>query len=183
VPGTELRSCRENEGILFEAEDNSVTPYLAPAVPLRVRLLLAADGSLRTETYPIAVESETLPVRLGLAGEPIDSVDPFLHFKTTNRGVYERARASRSDCGDVLLWNERGEITESTIANLVARIDGELVTPPVSSGLLAGTFRAELLARGEITERVIRVEELKNADALFLINSVQRWRGVEWVDR
>ncbi|MEE4273567.1 MAG: aminotransferase class IV, partial [Thermoanaerobaculales bacterium] len=102
-------------------------------------------------------------------------------FKTTNREVYERARASRPDCDDVLLWNERGEVTESTIANLVARIDGELVTPPVSSGLLAGTYRDELLSRGEIAERVIRIEELKETEALYLINSVQRFRDVHWL--
>lgn len=108
--------------------------------------------------------------------------NPFLHFKTTHREVYETARQSRRDCEDVLLWNERGEVTESTIANLVARIDGELVTPPVKCGLLAGTFRAELIERGEITERVITVDEIPRAEALYLINSVQGWRDVEWVD-
>ena len=106
--------------------------------------------------------------------------NPFLHFKTTYRKVYEDARRSCPDCDDVLLWNESGEVTESTIANLVARIDGCLVTPPESSGLLAGTFRAELLDRGEISERVITVDELPTADALYLINSVQGWRNVEW---
>ena len=106
--------------------------------------------------------------------------DPFLHFKTTNRGIYDRARASRPDCDDVLLWNEEGEVTESTIANLVAKVAGELVTPPVGSGLLAGTFREELLERAEIVERVIRVEELARAESLFLVNSVQGLREVEW---
>ena len=89
---------------------------------------------------------------------------------------------ARPDCDDVLLWNERGEVTESSIANLVVRIDGELVTPPVRCGLLAGTFRAELLERAEIVDRVIRVEELSRAESLFLINSVQGWRNVDWVD-
>ncbi len=175
VPGTELRSCC----------GNSVTPYLAPtrSAPirsLRVRVLVAADGSHRVETTPMGPESEAPPVRLGLAGTAVNPDDPFLHFKTTHREVYDRARQSRPDCDDVLLWNARGEVTESTIANLVARIGGELVTPPVSSGLLAGTFRADLLERGEIVERVIRVDELRSADALYLINSVQGWREVEW---
>jgi para-aminobenzoate synthetase/4-amino-4-deoxychorismate lyase len=146
----------------------------------RVRLLLASDGSYRIEAMPIAHDATT--VRLGLAVSPIAVENPFLHFKTTHREVYETAQRSRPDCDDVLLWNERGEVTESTIANLVARIDGEMVTPPVRCGLLAGTFRAELLERGEIVERVIRVDEIPNAEALYLINSVQGWRDVEWVD-
>ncbi len=148
----------------------------------RVRLLVAADGSHRIEAVALDSESETAPVRLGLAADPVKREDPFLHFKTTNRGVYDGARASRPDCDDVLLWNEKGEVTESTIANLVVRIDGELVTPPVRCGLLAGTFRAELIERGEITERVIRIDDLPNAEALYLINSVQGWRDVEWVE-
>jgi len=172
VPGTELRSW----------SSNSVTPYLAPTRSLRVRLLVAADGSHRIEAVPLDSGSDAAAVRLGLAAEPVRREDPFLHFKTTHREVYELARATRPDCEDVLLWNERGEVTESTIANLVARIDGEMVTPPVECGLLAGTLRAELLERGEIVERIIRVEDLKGAESLHLINSVQGWRDVEWVD-
>jgi len=149
--------------------------------PYRVRLLVAGDGSSRIEASTLDENSEPRPVRLGLACDPVQTNDPFLHFKTTHREVYDRARASRPDCDDVLLWNQRGEVTESTIANLVVRINGEFVTPSVSCGLLAGTFRAELLSRGEIRERVIRVEELAEVDALFLVNSVQEWRRAEWV--
>ena len=146
----------------------------------RVRLLVAADGSHRIEAGALETESVTAPVRLGLAADPVKREDPFLHFKTTNRGIYDRARASRPDCDDVLLWNEEGEVTESTIANLVAKVAGELVTPPVGCGLLAGTFREELLVRAEIVDRVIRVEELSRAESLFLVNSVQGLREVEW---
>jgi para-aminobenzoate synthetase/4-amino-4-deoxychorismate lyase len=76
---------------------------------------------------------------------------------------------------DIVYWNERGEITESSIANIVAPIDGELYTPPVASGLLAGTFRNHLLAEGKIKERVITIEELENAKEFYLINSVRKW--------
>jgi para-aminobenzoate synthetase/4-amino-4-deoxychorismate lyase len=182
VPGTELRSYSDEIKILSDVAENSVTPYLAPPSPLRVRLLLAADGSIRIETMPIAIDPKPVPVRVGLAAAPVVAKNPFLHFKTTHRQVYETARLSRPDCDDVLLWNDRGEVTESTIANLVARIGGEMVTPPVKCGLLAGTFRAELLERGEITERVITVDEIPKAEALYLINSVQGWRDVEWVE-
>jgi len=149
----------------------------------RVRLLLAADGSHRVEAIPLANDPSEAPVRLGLAASPVAVDNPFLHFKTTHREVYENARRSRPDCDDVLLWNEKDQVTESTIANLVAVFDGELVTPPVKCGLLAGTFRAELIERGDIIERVITVDELPNAEALYLINSVQGWRDVEWVEK
>jgi len=161
---------------LGDWNDNRGAADPAPPPRLRVRLLLAADGSIRIEATPVASDEPPAPVRLGLAVDPVVGKDPFLYFKTTRREVYERARASRPDCDDVLLWNKRGEVTESTVANLVVRIDGEFVTPPVSCGLLAGTLRAELLERGEIVEQVITVEDLPRAEALYLINSVQGWR-------
>lgn len=129
----------------------------------KLKVTLRKDGRLTTETSPLP---DAKPKRLTLATSPVDSSDRFLFHKTTRREVY-------SD--DVILWNERGEITESGIANVVARIDGELVTPPVSCGLLPGTFRAHLLDRGEIKERVITIEEFKNASEIYLINSVRKW--------
>lgn len=115
------------------------------------------------------------PLRVRVASSPVDSRDPFLYHKTTNRRVYESRHSEYAGFDDVLLINERGEITESTRANVVVEIRGKRFTPPVESGLLAGTFRAELLARGEIEERTIRTEDLAAADRVFLINSVRRW--------
>ena len=63
-------------------------------------------------------------------------------------------------------------------ANAVVPIDGELYTPPVESGLLAGTFRGQLLAEGKIKERVITIEELQEVKDFFLINSVRKWMKV-----
>jgi para-aminobenzoate synthetase/4-amino-4-deoxychorismate lyase len=76
---------------------------------------------------------------------------------------------------DVILWNRSGEVTESCTANVVADFDGELVTPPVRCGLLAGTFRGFLLEKGRIVERVIPAEELPRARRLYLVNSVREW--------
>lgn len=139
--------------------------------PLRVRLLLAEDGSVRVERAPLAPREGS--VRLRLAAQAIDPSDRFLFHKTTNRGTYDQARLP--DCDDVILWNPKGEITESTIANLVIEIDGRRVTPPVECGLLAGTLRAELLSRGEILEARVTVDELRKATRLWLINSVRGW--------
>ena len=68
-------------------------------------------------------------------------------------------------------------MTEATTANIVADLRGTLVTPPVSCGLLAGTFRAELLARGEIQEHVVTLDDLRSALRVWLINSVYEWRA------
>ncbi len=143
------------------------------AGPLRVRLLVARDGIPRIEAAPIEALPE--PVRLAVAETPVDPSDPFLFHKTTNRTVYDRAR--RAGIDDAVLWNPDGEATETTVANLVAEIGGRRVTPPVSAGLLPGTFRAELLARGEIVEARVPLGALATASRVWLINSVRGWRA------
>lgn len=129
----------------------------------KVRLTLWKDGRIETQMIPIKAADDVKRVRL--ATEPVDSSDRFLFHKTTRRRSGD----------DVIFWNERGEITESSIANVVVSIDGELFTPPLESGLLAGVFRNQLLAAGQIKERTISVKELQSTRELFLINSVRKW--------
>lgn len=149
--------------------------------PYKVRLNLASDGTVRTEVRTLTQDHIPDPLRIGLARHPIRSDDPLILNKTTDRTPYTEAKATRPDCEDVLLWNEHGELTETTRANLVVRLDGELVTPPVSSGLLNGTFRQWLIDRGEIGERVLKITEIERFEAMWLVSSVRRWYGVEWV--
>ncbi|MEO7715569.1 MAG: aminodeoxychorismate synthase component I [Capsulimonas sp.] len=142
--------------------------------PWRVRLLVSADGRARVESTPLPpAASDPLPV--ALAKEAIHRFDPFLCHKTTRRAVYERHKSAHPGAFDVLLWNEENELTEFTVGNLVAEIGGRLWTPPRDCGLLAGTFRAELLAAGEIAERALPREVLAEATRLWLINSVRGW--------
>ena len=145
--------------------------------PTRVRLLVDRRGRAEVEAHPLPPSDPSAPLRVGLARMPIVTTDIRLYHKTTRRDVYDAARATRPDCDDVILWNERGELTETTIANIVLEIDGRHYTPPVSAGLLAGTMRAQLLESGEIEERVITLEDLSRATGLWLINSVRGHLG------
>lgn len=140
----------------------------------RVRLLVHRDGSEEIQSEPL--RTGTRPLRVRVARNPVRASDVFLYHKTTRRRVYEQARADFADCDDVLLWNERGELTESCIANLVVELEGERVTPPVASGLLPGTFRAWLLQQGAIRERVLLRSDLGRCTGIFLVNSVRKWQ-------
>jgi para-aminobenzoate synthetase/4-amino-4-deoxychorismate lyase len=143
--------------------------------PRKVRLEAFAAGHVALMDEDV---KPSTPVTLALARKPVDSSDVFLRHKTSRRQVYSEALAEQPHAQDVLLWNERRELTESCSANLVLEIDGEHLTPPVACGLLAGTFRAQLLAKGEVQERVLPLDCLERAAKLFLINSVRRrWEG------
>lgn len=147
------------------------------AGPLRVRLLLDSGGGLSCQAFALEVGGRTL--RVALARDPVSSQDIYLFHKTTRRTVYEQARAAQPDHDDVILYNERGELTEATVANLVVELDGQLLTPPLDCGLLAGTLRASLLARGEVREQVLRREDLARCTKIFLVNSVRGWQAAE----
>ena len=142
-----------------------------PQTAHRIRLFVDRQGSVTLETAPPG--SLAAEYRMKLAARPVNSTNPFLYHKTTNRGTYESALADATDCEDILLWNEKGELTESCIANLVVELDGGLYTPPVACGLLPGVYRETLLLQGKISERIILLEDLPASSRIFLINSVR----------
>jgi para-aminobenzoate synthetase / 4-amino-4-deoxychorismate lyase len=149
--------------------------HTCASVKSKVRLLVSRDGNSEIQIFPMKCDEGIAPTKVALAKEPVDSSNFFLYHKTTHREVYEKAKADFPDAADVILWNEKGEVTEGCIANIVIRKNGRLVTPPIECGLLAGTFRGHLLKRGEIEEEKILIDDLKAADEIFLVNSVRKW--------
>ena len=140
-----------------------------------MRLTLARDGALDIQVGPVPPAGDG-SVRLALDDEPVDPSDVWLFHKTTNRAPYDHRRSKRPDTDDVILINTRGEVTESTIANLAARIGDTWVTPARGSGLLGGTHREVLLREGRLTERSITVDDLRAAEEIALVSSVRGWR-------
>ena len=143
-----------------------------PNEPRKVRLDLGATGAIALRDENV---KPSTPVTVALAADAVQSGDEFLHHKTTRRELFDRALLAHPEAQDVLLWNERGEITESCHGNVVLEIDGRRWTPPLSAGLLPGVFRAHLLEHREIQEQILPVGLLAKASGLFMINSVRRW--------
>jgi para-aminobenzoate synthetase / 4-amino-4-deoxychorismate lyase len=148
----------------------------------RIRLTASRDGGISITHSRIAPPvvipdpfAASVAANIAIAGAPISSRDRLLFHKTTARGTYDARRADAPEAFDVLLFNEAGMATEFTIGNLVVDLDGVLVTPPRSHGLLAGTMRAELLEAGVITEAPVPLSDIHRAARIFHVNSV---RGV-----
>jgi len=148
--------------------------------PRRVRLLVSPEGDVEIQTT--ALPRGRRRWRVALARGPIDPRSHFLFHKTTHRNVYDSASHDLPGIDDVILWNPRGELTESTVANLVVRRGDDLLTPPIECGLLPGTARAELLERGRVREDVLLRRDLPTFDAIYLVNSVRGWIPTTLVD-
>lgn len=159
--------------------DNMALTFTSPQ---RVRILLDRSGKHTIEAKEV-LQAEKHSFKVCLAEKPVSASNAFLFHKTTRREDYDEARQACRHCDDVLLFNEKDELTEFTIGNLVVERDGELFTPPIDCGLLAGTFREYLLESRQVTERAISIEELANCKRIFLVNSVRKWLAVELVSR
>jgi para-aminobenzoate synthetase/4-amino-4-deoxychorismate lyase len=138
---------------------------------MRVRLLLSRNGDCSIEA--IALGQGTKKWRVGISRLKADSSDRFLYHKTTHRAFYDAALSDRDGMDDVLLFNHAGELTESCKANVVVVLKGVHYTPPISVGLLAGTYRQKLLRSGRLKERVLRMRDIVAADEIYLVNSVR----------
>ena len=147
--------------------------------PHKIRLVLSPTGQIECQSASITETQNQQPIQIKLASVPIDPSNRFLYHKTTQRDVYDQAKIDTPDCDDILLWNKRGEITESCVANVVVDIKDKLITPPISSGLLAGTFRAWLLDQQKISEEIITIDDILLANRIYLINSVRKWRQAD----
>ncbi|WP_026100907.1 aminodeoxychorismate synthase component I [Synechococcus sp. PCC 7336] len=158
-----------------ECELEKIAVQLSPQ-PHKVRILVDRKGSIGHTFAAIVAPEMPAAIRLKLADRPIDSSNLFLFHKTSHREVYESALAAHPDGDDVVLWNERNQVTEACWGNLAIELDGEWFTPPVECGLLAGTFRQHLLQRGKLHERAIAVEELRACDRIIWMNSVRQWQ-------
>ncbi len=143
--------------------------------PLRIRLELFADGRIEVQAAPFTPLAPETTWRVKLAATRLASTDALLRHKTSRRAAYAAARAEHpaAETDEMILANERGELCEGTITSLFLDDgSGILKTPPLSSGLLAGVLRQELLETDKAEEKILRPEDLVRG-AILMGNSLR----------
>jgi len=150
---------------------------LAPDTPSRLKLTV--DGTGKIHILTAALAAINTPVNVLLAASRQQSHSLWLQHKTTLRSEYDLAwqTAEQQGAFDMLFCNERGELTEGGRSNLLVKIDGQWITPPLSAGVLPGVMRSALLddPAWKLTERNISIEQLMQAEEIALCNAL---RGV-----
>ena len=143
---------------------------------LRVRLLLDEDGKVSVSTTPLGPIESDKTMRYVISDTRLSTTDLFLYHKTTRRELYDREWKHFCDtlgADEVIYLNARGELAEGSRTSIFVERGGKLFTPPIASGLLPGTLRASLIDEGRAVERVLRVDDLTSATAIYLGNSVR----------
>lgn len=161
---------------------------------MRVRLLLCRDGSVEISSseldgcheFPGSKAKVESPLPIVMFSEQKTRPDNVhLFHKTTERKLYteERQRALEKGFFEVVFINTKGEVTEGGITNIFIEKAGRLLTPPVESGLLCGTFRRYLLEKGDAEECVLDKKDVLEAEKVFVGNSVRGLIQVRVSDR
>jgi branched-chain amino acid aminotransferase len=126
---------------------------------------------------------------IGVYTEVKKSCDILSNLKNNNYLPYVMAAlvAKKEKWNDAVLLNHYGRICDSTIANIFIIKDEIICTPALSEGCVAGVMRRHLLDNlapigFKCIEKGITVEELLDADEIFLTNSIYNIRWVKSVD-
>jgi branched-chain amino acid aminotransferase len=157
---------RGNGGLYDEDKD---LQYLIESWPLNESISKLNENGLVIDVYPDAEKS----------------CDKFSNLKSANFLPYSMAAlyAKENKLNDCLVLNTAGGIADSTIANVFI-VKGDIIsTPGLEEGCISGVMRRYLIATlndsgHKILEETISVNDIKNADEVFLTNAIN---GIRWV--
>lgn len=139
----------------------------------KIRIVLARDGSVEIEHSFVKVNKEVGKIKF--CPERISSLNLFQNHKTTLRDFYNQnyKKAQELNLTDYIYLNEKEEVTEGSIYNVFIKQGKDYFTPPLASGALAGVMREYLINKNILKEKTLTTEDLRNADKIFLCNSVR----------
>ncbi len=160
-----------------EKAEEALAAYLTalPDSLQRLRLELSRAGNIAITSAPFTLQPDDAVWRIAIGNKHTASTDPLIRYKTTRRALYEAARAEfpANEINEVILLNEKGELAEGTITNLfVEDDDARLMTPPISSGCLAGVLRTSLICARKAYNHRLRPEDLEGRK-LYVGNSLR----------
>lgn len=155
---------------------NAIKSIISVDKPQRVRLALNNLGEFniqQSDYEPYQINSE---VTFSLSKYPLSDKVQVTRHKVSDRNFYdgERNRIRKlTEAEEVIFLNNKNEICEGSYTSIFIKKNGVLVTPPLSSGLLPGILRADLLEKKQAIERKLTITDIIEAKEVFLGNSLR----------
>ena len=150
--------------------------------PYRVRLLLSKDGQIKI-TYNLIEQKSKKPKRVKFSNKRVSSDNLFLYHKTTKRDLYDKSykRCKRKNLFDIIFLNEKGQVTEGAISNIIIKRGRFYYTPPVKCGLLNGVYRQYLMTKKDfpLKEKILYKPDIIEADKVYMCNAVRGMQEVK----
>ncbi len=159
---------------LIEKELKNTCQKLNKKFKYKIKILLSKNGNYKIFAKRIIQSNNNLK-KIILSNKIVNNSNIFLYHKTTNRNFYDNEYIKYKKQGyfDVLFKNQKNQITETSRANIFLEVDGNLITPAKSCGLLEGTYRRFILeTKKNVFQKNIYEKDLYNAENIFVTNSV-----------
>ena len=150
----------------LEEELNQILAELDPSTDYRLRISIAKSGKVSYQLDKLQALPEAFCKAI-LVPQNANLQQPFTYFKTSYRPHLSLGQQEQ------IHYNAQGQLLESSIGNLVLQLDGHLYTPPVELGLLNGIYRQHLLATGQATEKILRLDDLQSAEKIYACNALR----------
>lgn len=172
---------KSSEYFLFNFDESEIRKIIVNEIKktdsnnsYRLKIILNKWGTIKTELNNF-VESKDL-FKIKISKTQVNSKNKFLYHKTTMRElyIYELEKAKNEKIDEVIFLNEQGFVTEGTFTNIFIKRDNEIYTPSLENGLLAGCYREFLINSNQVKEKNLTLDDLKNADEIFLTNSLRK---------
>lgn len=153
---------------------DSIMLELNPQKMFKLKLLLTKWGEIKFSLEKISEHKKY--GKIAISKMKIDSKNKFQYFKTTKRKLYnsEFTKWQKNGFDDVIFVNENNFVVEGAISNIMIEINNEMITPPIKEGLLPGCYREYLISNKKVIEKSFGIDELLNANRVFIFNSVRK---------
>ena len=83
---------------------------------------------------------------------------------------------------EAVVLNENNKISEAAVSNLLMKINGQWITPPLTDGALPGVVRALVLENCDVSVRSIDIAEMHEIESAFLIGSLRVAQSIDSID-
>ncbi len=130
------------------------------------------------------------PVQLGVQAHGRHAANPLTGRKVTSwlQNVFSLEQAHQRGLEETVLLNERNEVSECTAANIHCVTAGKVLTPPLSSGCLAGVTRQVLLEIAPkagilVEERTFTIDDLYGAEEAFITSTTREVQPVAQIEQ
>ena len=162
---------------VFQAKLIAFAEDVTSSTEHKLRVELSLSGEFEINYKPILQEKQHKVSYIKISHLKVDKSDIFRFHKTTRRNLFEKAQQlfKEEDLYDFLFLNREGELTEASRHNVFIQKKNIWYTPPVDVGLLNGIMRQKILSdtKKRTKIQVLKPEDLEEADAIYLTNSVR----------
>lgn len=158
----------------------ALNSLLKPVVKLTILKGLKRDHLLlttRENTYSEDMYHEGF--KLKISDVKRNPLSKMVYHKTCNymELLSEKTKATKEGYDEVIFLNIKDEVSECSISNLFWVRDRTLYTPEIKTGILNGIMRQKVIDHAnrltiKVCEGAFMFEELDNADAVFITNSI-----------